>query len=673
MALEEVVKVEITAHNSVMDRVLEDIQELGILQIDENRIDEWESEKQTVEDIQVALSDLKKKLIDIEKALSFLDRYAPKVPLLQKFRMRPDEVSRHELCKEGRKGTAAEIGARALEIEEEISKKDAALRERAGLREALLPIQSLDFGLSELAGARYTAVVSRIDRERYDGLASAATGELVHVESLGGAETVYFLLAAHEDAKGEIETLKKQFHFEPIVFPESPQSPASLIAGYEKEIRTLEDQKRTLGKKAEELALEIGAVKRYYDFLQTEIEKETAKQRLFFTTRTFVIQGWMKKKDYALLEQRLGHYGEAAIGIVEKEEGEVPPVAYRNNPVVSPYEIIVNLYSPPNHKEIDPTPILMPFYSLFFGICLTEAGYGLVIMILTALGLVLLRPRGGMKKFLTLFLILGGFTFVIGALIGTVFGINFDMLPENLAWMREARYRIMIFDSSKDVLTFFMLSLGFGIVHLITGYIIKMYMLIKDGEWVEAVCDHLPWVFLLLAPMPKFLVGLMPDIEPQLNIIFYGLLGLWAGIIIFFSERSTWNPVKRIGKGLFTLYGVSGVLGDVLSYSRLLALGLATGVIAGVMNTLAKMVKELPLVGIIGFIGVLLVGHLFNLFISGLSAFVHSIRLQFMEFFTKFYTGEGELLTAFTERRTYTLIKTAENKKKHMMSYSEGG
>ncbi|HUT66296.1 MAG TPA: V-type ATPase 116kDa subunit family protein, partial [Spirochaetota bacterium] len=185
---------------------------------------------------------------------------------------------------------------------------------------------------------------------------------------------------------------------------------------------------------------------------------------------------------------------------------------------------------------------------------------------------------------------------------------------------------------------------------------------IRDGEWVEAVCDHLPWVFLLLAPLPKVLVRFMPDKEPLLNIFFFGLLGLWAGIILFFSERSSLNPIKRIGKGLFTLYGVSGVLGDVLSYSRLLALGLATGVIAGVMNTLATMVKDLPIIGIIGFLGILFIGHLFNLFISGLSAFVHSIRLQFMEFFTKFYTGEGELLSEFTEKRTYTFMKAAQNK-----------
>ena len=253
-----------------------------------------------------------------------------------------------------------------------------------------------------------------------------------------------------------------------------------------------------------------------------------------------------------------------------------------------------------------------------------------------------------------MFFILGLATTVIGALIGSFFGINFEALPENLAWFREARYKIMLFDSGKDVLKFFALSLGLGVIHLIAGYLIKMYMLFRDGKWVEAVCDHLPWVILLLAPVPKVLAMFMPDRAGVLNVVFYSMLALWALILLFFSERSSWNPVKRIGKGIFTLYGVSGVLADVLSYSRLLALGLATGVIAGVMNTLAVMVKDMPIVGILGFFVVLLVGHIFNLFISGLSAFVHSIRLQFMEFFTKFYTGGGDLLTSFSEKRKYT-------------------
>jgi len=142
--------------------------------------------------------------------------------------------------------------------------------------------------------------------------------------------------------------------------------------------------------------------------------------------------------------------------------------------------------------------------------------------------------------------------------------------------------------------------------------------------------------------------------------LFYGLLGYWGGALLFFSDRNTLNPVKRIGKGLFTLYGVTSILGDVLSYARLLALGIATGVIAGTVNILADMVKQVPIIGIVVFVPVLIFGHMFNLLTSSMSAFVHSVRLQFMEFFQKFYTGEGRLFAPFTEKRKYTLLKMQE-------------
>ena len=660
MALDEVIKVEITAHNSVMDRLLEDLQELSIIQIDQNRIKEWESEKKVIEETSQHITDLKKELLEVERALGFLEKYAPAVPLLQKLRQQPDEVSKQELDTVCEREGVNQQKESAIEIEKKISDIHTAIRECSQKRDELVPFSALDLPFEMLSGEYTGCTVSRLERELFEQLVGANGHNLLHIERISGEETVYFYIVYHKEAAEEVARLEKEFNFEPITLPAVPESPSEIINECKRRIEALEKQLRELERKARTIASGINALKYYYDYLQTETERILAKQKLFFTESTFVIQGWMKKRAYPVLEKEIGRYDEVVLQIIEKEDDEVSPVAYKNNRIVSPYEIIVNLYSPPNPKEIDPTPILMPFYSIFFGICLTEAGYGLVIIILTLLGLLLLKPRGGMKKFLTLFLILGSFTFVIGALIGTVFGINFDALPENLSWLREARYRIMLFDSSKDVLTFFGLSLALGIIHLIVGYLIKIYMLIRDGEWVEAVCDHLPWVFLLLAPVPKVLVRLMPDREPLLNLFFYGLLGLWVGIIVFFSERSSLNPIKRIGKGLFTLYGVSGVLGDVLSYSRLLALGLATGVIAGVMNTLAHMVKELPIVGIVGFVGVLFIGHLFNMFISGLSAFVHSIRLQFMEFFTKFYTGEGELLTEFTEKRSYTFMKTVK-------------
>lgn len=664
MALDPVTKVEITAHNSIIDLLLEELQQLSIIQIDPHRIKEWENEKVLLAKTTEKISDLRRELIDIERALNFIERYAPKVSIIEKLSRVPEEVPRIELRKKWEEEDALEIKDEVLDLEREIGEVDLGEKDIKQKIDELLPLKNFEVPLNllQLKG-RARIIVSKLEPEGFEKLTSSVDSNLVYVENITllrdpitGAipRQVYFFIAYHVDAEEYVAGLERDFRFEPLVLERGDKTPGELLREYEDALSGLMTRKQELEKRARALAREAKSLQYYYDFIQTELDKETAKEKLFYTEKVFVLQGWVKKRDLPELIRVVGNRSEAHITEIEKEEDEVTPVAYKNNPVVSPFELIVNLYSPPNPKEIDPTPILMPFYAMFFGICLTEAGYGLVITLITALGLLLIKTNNSLKKFLRLFFILGIFTFIIGALIGTVFGINFDLLPPSLAWLREARYRIMIFDSSKDVLTFFGLALTLGVLHLIAGYIIKIYMLFRDGEWIEAVCDHLPWIFLLLAPAPKVLMRWMPAHEEMLNYLFYALLALWALIIIFFSERSSWNPIKRIGKGLFTLYGVSSVLGDVLSYSRLLALGLATGVIAGVMNTLAGMVKQLPIIGIVGFVAVLLVGHLFNLFISGLSAFVHSIRLQFMEFFTKFYTGEGELLKVFSENRRYT-------------------
>jgi len=659
MALDAVVKMEITAHNSVMEQIAEDLQMLSIIQVDSHGIKKWESEKAAADITSQNILEMKKEVLEIERALHFLEKFEPRVSILKKLSTYPEEISKDGLKNIIKENKAKTIKEEALWVEKEISEKNSTLKDYGQKHDELIPLLNFKTPLNILSSEGQTEViVSKLDKETFEALITSDIPGLTHVEKISGEDTVFFSIVYHKSAAKEALELEKSFHFEPLSLPDISKTPSEMVNEYDKRIDELKTEIDRLKLKASDIALKKAVLEYYYDYLQTAIEKESAKEKFFYTGKVFVINGWMRERDYPALSEIIGKYKEAFINQIEKDEEETPPVVYKNNKMVSPFELIVNLYSPPNPKEIDPTPILMPFYALFFGICLTDAGYGLIIALFSLLGLILFKPRYGVRKFLNLFVILGVSTFVIGALIGTVFGINFDILPENLSWLREARYKIMIFDSGKDVLTFFGISLAFGVIHLIAGYIIKMYMLIKSGDWVAAACDHLPWVFLLLAPVPKILVKVLPEYESFLGATFYVLIALWAGIILLFSERNSLNPIKRIGKGLFRLYGVSGVLGDVLSYSRLLALGLATGVIAGVMNILAGMIKQLPVVGIIGCVLVLIIGHLFNLFISGLSAFVHSIRLQFMEFFTKFYTGEGELLKVFTEKRKYTYLPT---------------
>ncbi len=663
MALDKLTKIEVTAYAGVIDNLLEELQNLSVLQIDPHSIEEWESEKDYIEKTEESIVSLRAILQRVNRVLNFLEPYSPPIPFVQKFGGGLPEIDKSGLIEEAKRKKADSIIEESLGLESRLSEIKAQIKDLSQKTEELKPFLNLKIPLKDLKLKNTEVIISKIEKERYEDLVESIDSNLIYIERISGEDLIYFLLVYHLSVKLEVEDLLKNFRIESIILPSVEKTAEELINGYHDEIERLLSEEGEILSRVKDIAQNIDVLRYYFDYINTEIEKEEVKKRFFYTKKTFVINGWIKERDYPELEALINRYREVSVQKIEKKKDEVPPVAYKNNKLVSPFELIVNLYSPPNPNEIDPTPILMPFYAVFFGICLTEAGYGFVIMLLTALALLILKPRGGNRKFITLFLILGFFTLVIGSLIGTVFGINFDNLPQNLAWLRKARYKIMIFDSSKDVLTFFALSLALGVIHLIAGYLIKIYMLIKDGDWAEAVCDHLPWIFLLLSPVPKVLAKAMPDQKALLDVVFYILIGLWAGILLFFSERSTLNPLKRIGKGLFTLYGVSSVLADVLSYSRLLALGLATGVIAGVMNTLAKMVKQIPVIGIIGFFLVLVGGHMFNLLISGLGAFVHSIRLQFMEFFTKFYTGEGVLFEPFTERRKYT-FKPVENRGK---------
>jgi len=283
MSLDEVIKVEVTAHNSVMDRVLESLQGLSIIQIDKNRISEWESEKRIVEDASQQITDLRKELLDVEKALRFLQRYAPKIPILQKLRQQPDEVSRQELVAVFKKAKTKRAKEDALDIEKKISEIDTSVRELSQKRDGLVPFVELDLPLDLLHGEHTGCIVSRLDNEEYDRVTESADHDLLQVERISGDQTVFFYITYHTAAFEEAARLEKEFHFEPISLPDVPKSPNELIEDCTKKIEKLEKQKGELQKKASLLASETKPLKYYCDYLQTEIEKNTAKEKLFFT------------------------------------------------------------------------------------------------------------------------------------------------------------------------------------------------------------------------------------------------------------------------------------------------------------------------------------------------------------------------------------------------------
>ncbi len=328
--------------------------------------------------------------------------------------------------------------------------------------------------------------------------------------------------------------------------------------------------------------------------------------------------------------------------------------------------MLVSMYSPPEYRELDPTPIIMPFFTLFFAVCLTDMGYGLIVSIFAAFLLKKVpKQKTGFRKMLKVLLFSGLTTVVLGLLTGGIFGISFQG-PLKHTVLGRIRESMMLFDpgTKNGMMVFFALSLGLGWIHVFAGHIVAFIKQKRDEGVLAAILDHVSWIVVLIGGLflglsqlkSMFKIDLtIPSIYPQV-----GLYLLFAGLIVvfLFGGRKEESIIGKMGQGLMEVYGVSGLLGDILSYARLFALGLSTGVIAGVFNKLALMLKDIGGVpGWIFFVILLVVGHLFNVAINSLGSFIHTLRLQFVEFFGKFYSGGGEEFKPLKRELKYIMVE----------------
>ncbi len=380
----------------------------------------------------------------------------------------------------------------------------------------------------------------------------------------------------------------------------------------EKEISSLSDEAKRLSVHREKLML-------VYDVLVNEREKRHSARLVGETERVFFLNGWIRTEDKDRLMTKLqpySNYMECYFRPPAPEEE--PPVILQNPKPGKPFELITKLYGLPQAGSLDPTLFLTPFFFIFVGIAVGEAGYGLLVTLLCLLFLKMAKPKGSFRLFLILMAILGVSNIIFGTLVGGWFGFPIR--------------RLMILDPLANPVSFLILSLALGFVQVWFGTLLNMITLFKKKDYLRALCVQGGWLILLPSLV---LYGVTKNSVAGI----VTLVG--AGGIVFFAAPSR-NPIARFFGGLYSLYDISRYLADVLSYSRLLALGLATSVIAMVVNTLCQTALAIPGVGWL-FAGLIFLGgHLFNLAISFLGGFVHSMRLQFVEFFSKFFTAGGK-------------------------------
>lgn len=401
------------------------------------------------------------------------------------------------------------------------------------------------------------------------------------------------------------------------------------------------------------------------DYFTMRTEKYAVLGQLMQSRHTFVITGFIAEKDAPSLKTELeGSYG-AFVELFAPGEKEDVPVRLQNGRFSSPVEPVLEGYALPARGEVDPCSVMAIFYYVLFGMMLSDACYGLIMVL--GCGIVLHKFRhtmeSGMKKSLTMFLYSGISTMFWGVMFGGYFGDAVTVIAQTF-FHSDFTLEPVWFNPVNNPMLLLVFSLLLGVIHLFTGLGVQFYQLIKQKKWLDAIYDVVFWyllvggliVYMLSTPLVTSMLTLSFMLPATVGNVGAILAVIGAVGIIATAGRSSRSIGKRLLKGLYGLYGISSWLSDILSYSRLLALGLATGVIASVFNQMGAMAGG-GIVGAIFFLVVFVIGHSLNIAINLMGAYVHTNRLQYVEFFGKFYEGGGQKFSPFSIKTQFFTIK----------------
>ena len=413
----------------------------------------------------------------------------------------------------------------------------------------------------------------------------------------------------------------------------------SFTEEYEKTKSREEELKKAnekLKEKVEKLLKLIPKLLIQKEYLDNALMRETVVSNFKATDTVNVIEGYipldMEEEFKKIVNKNSNKSNYLEITEVDKDDEEVP-ILLKNSGITGLFASITQMYALPKYNEIDPTAILSIFYWIFFGMMVADFAYGLILFILSGLALMIGKFDENKRKFLKFFFALSFSTMIWGLLYGSAFG-DLIKLPTQ------------VLDSSKDFMSIFILSIIFGAVHLVIALGIKAYILIKNGHFMDVIYDVFLWYLTLTSLIILLLAGRFGLSEFTKNIfIACAVIGM-LGIVVF-GARDAKTLVGRIGGGLYSLYGITSYIGDFVSYLRLMALGLAGGFIASAINIIVKMLVSKGILGIILGVVVFTLGQSFNIFLSFLSSYVHTSRLTYVEFFSKFYEGGGKAFKKF--------------------------
>ncbi len=597
------------------------------------------------------LSELSSKLGEYEKAISFLKEYekAPK-GLFSKRRSYTREF--YDLPAETF-AAADSVASRAQKIALGI---DDTLAKEARIRASLsflAPWKDFDLDLSVKGTLTTEIVAGSLPKDiSHDALreemALECENAILETVSENEISSHICVIALKEDLD-KVTALLARKGFIRADFSAYKLSAAEEYSRLSQTSEVLEIERSNLKTKAIKLAQEIDILRLACDIVSSEIAKTEAQKKMICTKSAVILSGWIPEKKMGEIDKILEGY-ECWREFTDPEEGDDVPVLLSNNSIAKPFESIIDMYVLPAYGSFDPTAIMAVFYFIIFGLMLADVVYGLLLAIGGFWALKKLDLGKGIKQLVKLFAICGISCTVAGVFLGSYLGD----LPSAIVTAFGGEAFVMpltIINPLEEPILFIVVSLVVGFVHMLVGLAIKFYMVCRDGSFLEAFFDVGGW-FIVFAGAGLIFVHKITGII---------ILAIGIAVMMTGGALKKKGVFGRIIGGFGAVYGFVGFASDLISYSRIMALGLTSAIIASVFNILATIALPSPL-GFVLFIIVILLGHVLNLGINIIGTFVHASRLQYIEFFGKFYEDGGRKFIPLTTCEKYTSITDPEKR-----------